>query len=227
MITALNKSKFLISLLLASAVNGGVLYAVSNKIENHWQLKENTLSVEKLSTLLLSADPSVRQSSEKYTQSISETVDNNEPPEQKTNQSALEQKKDLKEKKDPLQDKKKVNQNNTHQSAQIKEKLLQDKAQKASPKINQHAKVRYAPPPLSYPKEAIDQNIQGKVKLLANIDVNGNVESISIIQSSGFGILDQAAKRWFKKLQFFPALKESAAVPSTIIKTVSFSLKDH
>lgn len=226
MITALNKSKFLISLLLASAVNGGVLYAVSNKIENHWQLKENTLSVEKLSTLLLSADSSVRQSSEKYTQSISETVNNNEPPEQKTNQSALEQKKELKEKK-PLQDKKKVNQNNTHQSAQIKEKLLQDKTQKSSPKINQNAKVRYAPPPLSYPKEAIDQNIQGKVKLLANIDVNGNVESISIIQSSGSGILDQAAKRWFKKLQFFPALKDSSAVPSTIIKTVSFSLKDH
>jgi TonB family protein len=96
----------------------------------------------------------------------------------------------------------------------------------ASPKIVQKARLQYAPPPIVYPKGAIEQNAIGKVALKAFIDVDGQINNIEIIASSGYKILDDAAIEWFKKLNFIPASDGETNVGSFVSQTISFSLND-
>ncbi len=96
----------------------------------------------------------------------------------------------------------------------------------ASQQITQKAKVEYAPPPISYPPEAIAQNARGKVKVKAVIDIDGSVKNIEILVSSGYKILDEEAIRWFRKVKFSPALSANEKIASVVTQTISFDLND-
>ncbi len=96
----------------------------------------------------------------------------------------------------------------------------------ASQQITQKAKVEYAPPPISYPPEAIAQNARGKVRVKALIDIDGSVKNIEIIVSSGYKILDEEAIAWFKKVKFSPALSANEKIASVVTQTISFDLNE-
>lgn len=96
----------------------------------------------------------------------------------------------------------------------------------ASQQITQKAKVEYAPPPISYPPEAIAQNAKGKVKVKALIDIDGSIKNIEILASSGYKILDEEAIAWFKKVKFSPALSANEKIASVVTQTISFDLNE-
>ena len=64
-----------------------------------------------------------------------------------------------------------------------------------------------------YPREAQNENQEGKVRLLLLIDANGKVLESSIDQTSGFQILDQASLDSFRLCIFSPATINGVAVP--------------
>lgn len=96
----------------------------------------------------------------------------------------------------------------------------------ASQQITQKAKVEYAPPPISYPPEAIAQNAKGKVKVKALVDTDGTVKNVEILISSGYKILDEEAIAWFKKVKFSPALSANEKIASVVTQTISFDLNE-
>lgn len=96
----------------------------------------------------------------------------------------------------------------------------------ASQQITQKAKVEYAPPPISYPPEAIAQNAKGKVKVKALIDTDGTVKNVEILISSGYKILDEEAIAWFRKVKFSPALSANEKIASVVTQTISFDLNE-
>jgi TonB family protein len=52
---------------------------------------------------------------------------------------------------------------------------------------------------LDYPSEAIRKKLEGSVKLAMCIDTAGKADSVSILESSGHQVLDEAARKWFAR----------------------------
>ncbi|WP_457567644.1 energy transducer TonB [Desulfurobacterium sp.] len=72
-----------------------------------------------------------------------------------------------------------------------------------------------------YPMAAREMGIQGTVKLLLTVSKTGNLESVKILESSGFKILDQNAVETAKKAKFPPfpdeVKKERIDIPVYVI----------
>ncbi len=100
------------------------------------------------------------------------------------------------------------------------------KHQSAKIKITEAPKLAYTPPRLDYPASAIKNNEEGKVKVKAVIDAKGQIRQVFVVQSSGFGDLDQAAVTWFKKLKFTPAKSDDKTVAATVEQTISFNFQE-
>jgi protein TonB len=78
----------------------------------------------------------------------------------------------------------------------------------------------YRAPPL--PASAMRSQIEGQVVLRVCIGVSGNVETVQVLKSLGFGC-DEAATDWAKKRwQFEPATVGGKPVTSCIIQPVGF-----
>ncbi len=76
----------------------------------------------------------------------------------------------------------------------------------------------------TYPKDALDRGLEGKVSLAVVVAPDGSVSSISVAQSSGHHILDQAAVRAVKRdWQFQAALKDGEATSGSVTVTFEFS----
>ncbi|WP_440616990.1 TonB family protein [Cysteiniphilum sp. 6C5] len=100
------------------------------------------------------------------------------------------------------------------------------KKQQAVAKITQAPNLAFTPPQLTYPSSAIKNNEEGKVKVKAVIDAQGQVANVKIIQSSGFSVLDQAAIAWFKQLHFKPAQSGKTPVTASVVQVISFNLQE-
>ena len=61
---------------------------------------------------------------------------------------------------------------------------------------------------LVYPQEAIQYNIEGKVKVDILVNKDGNAYRVQIVQSSGSAILDSTAIEYARNLKFIPAQVE-------------------
>jgi len=74
-----------------------------------------------------------------------------------------------------------------------------------------------------YPKNALDQGLEGKVVVTVKVSAAGKAEEATITQSSGQAVLDQAALRAAKSWAFQPAMAKGKPVAGTV--TLIFEFK--
>jgi len=77
-----------------------------------------------------------------------------------------------------------------------------------------------------YPKVARRRGMQGNVVLQVSVGLHGEVLNVSIKQSSGYQILDEAAKEAIKQWQFQPAQRNGKFEVGRIEIPVRFNLQD-
>ena len=77
----------------------------------------------------------------------------------------------------------------------------------------------------TYPDLARKKGWTGSVLLRAQISAQGTVESLTILKSSGYEILDQSATRAVRQWRFYPQEVGGAPTSSTVEIPVKFSLK--
>lgn len=75
-----------------------------------------------------------------------------------------------------------------------------------------------------YPPFSKRKKEQGTVLLKVLVNQDGNAESISLINSSGFERLDQAALETVRRWRFVPAKKNNVAISGYAIVPIEFSL---
>ncbi len=81
--------------------------------------------------------------------------------------------------------------------------------------------------PRSYPLEARSKGWEGTVKLEALLNKKGRIESIKLLQSSGYKILDDTAIRMVKKWRYKPVVKDGVPIDWTLRITIPFKLEDN
>ncbi len=75
-----------------------------------------------------------------------------------------------------------------------------------------------------YPKDALDQGLEGRVRLVVVVGEDGAVSSISVEESTGHEILDRAALRAVRKGWIFePGLTDGEPAPGTVTVTFEFT----
>lgn len=75
-----------------------------------------------------------------------------------------------------------------------------------------------------YPKDALDQDLSGKVSLSVAVAADGSVKSVEVAASSGHRLLDEAAVRAVKQgWSFSPGLKNGQPEPGRVVVTFVFS----
>lgn len=86
------------------------------------------------------------------------------------------------------------------------------------------AAYRSNPPP-PYPMMAKRRGLQGKVVLAVALDVNGRPTRVAVKQSSGHGVLDEAAEQAVRGWRFRPAQRNGRAVAADVEVPIRFNLK--
>jgi len=74
-----------------------------------------------------------------------------------------------------------------------------------------------------YPKNALDQNLQGVVTLAVTVSPSGKAASIKVTGSSGHELLDQAARRAVARWTFAPAMKNGKAAEGVVTVKIRFA----
>lgn len=82
--------------------------------------------------------------------------------------------------------------------------------------------MSHAPPP-HYPQAMVDRGAEGTVRMGIEVDADGTVRSVDIVESSGFVELDQAAVRAAVRWRFIPATRDGAAVRARIEVPITFA----
>ncbi len=80
-------------------------------------------------------------------------------------------------------------------------------------------------PQPSYPPRALRKKWQGLCQVQAWIHADGSVARVSLHQSSGFEVLDQAALQAVQKWKFQPAQRGGVAVSDEIVLPIRFALQ--
>lgn len=80
-------------------------------------------------------------------------------------------------------------------------------------------------PKPAYPELARKRGQEGLVRLLAHVDEQGKPTEISVAESSGFSLLDEAAVKAVRRWRFKPALRAGTPVRGTVLIPIEFVLK--
>jgi protein TonB len=83
--------------------------------------------------------------------------------------------------------------------------------------------LRRVPP--AYPARARRAGVEGRVLLAVAVRSDGKVDAVSLVRSSGSGLLDSAAMRAVRKWSFHPATLNGRAVHSELRVPVRFELR--
>lgn len=84
--------------------------------------------------------------------------------------------------------------------------------------------VLQSPPP-AYPAQALQQRQQGEVLLRVSIDASGKVSAVEIERSSGYRLLDQAARRQvLRHWRFAPARHDGQHIPAVGLVPINFRI---
>ena len=81
-------------------------------------------------------------------------------------------------------------------------------------------------PPPPYPSTARRRGWEGEVLLLVNVTTQGEVDKVTVHQSSGYQILDRAALNAVYRWEFQAAQKNGRAVAGQVMVPIRFSIKD-
>jgi protein TonB len=87
-----------------------------------------------------------------------------------------------------------------------------------------HADALHNPKP-PYPLAARRQGIEGRVLLAAHVRADGACGGVTLKQSSGHALLDDAALTTVRRWRFLPARRGNAAVDSWVEIPISFRLE--
>ncbi|MFH1174152.1 MAG: energy transducer TonB [archaeon] len=94
-----------------------------------------------------------------------------------------------------------------------------------------HELTTYEPAPqlltsveCTYPRSALEENVEGRVVVCALIDTNGIVTDVSIEESSGRADLDSSAMDCACQYVFSPAMHQGNPVESTVFIPVEYKL---
>jgi protein TonB len=75
-----------------------------------------------------------------------------------------------------------------------------------------------------YPDEAVRRGQQGIVVLLIQVSPEGLPSAVDVARSSGFNLLDRAAREAVQTWRFVPAVRDGQPVPSNMSLRVNFQL---
>jgi protein TonB len=92
--------------------------------------------------------------------------------------------------------------------------------------IPARADARYHNRPPTYPAEAVSNGQQGAVTLMIHVSPAGLPSGIDVIESSGFPLLDQAARKAVETWHFLPAQRNGAPVAGDLPLRVRFSFDE-
>jgi protein TonB len=76
----------------------------------------------------------------------------------------------------------------------------------------------------AYPPEAVRRGEQGAVVLLIHVSADGLASGVDVAQSSGFRLLDSAARDAVAKWHFLPAVQDGKPLPFDMLFRVVFHL---
>lgn len=95
-----------------------------------------------------------------------------------------------------------------------------------APAVRRITPAEYANNPKpNYPSLSQKLNEQGTVQIRAVVNAQGRVQSLRVMQSSGFGMLDNAAKKAVRGWRFEPRMENGKAVSSEVDVPVVFRLQ--
>jgi periplasmic protein TonB len=86
--------------------------------------------------------------------------------------------------------------------------------------------MRYRNRPPAYPAEAVANGQQGAVTLTIHVSPAGLPSVIDVTESSGFPLLDRAAREAVETWHFLPAERNGAPVAGDLPLRVHFSLDE-
>jgi len=81
--------------------------------------------------------------------------------------------------------------------------------------------------PPRYPPEAVRRGQQGSVQLIVVVGTDGRALTVDVAVSSGYPLLDRAAREAVAKWRFRPGSQDGLAMPATLPVTLQFTLVDH
>jgi TonB family protein len=79
------------------------------------------------------------------------------------------------------------------------------------------------PTPIRYPAALWDQNVEGETEVLVSVSAVGDVDDVSVAQSSGYAAFDSAAVEGSRKLRFSPAKRGGKPVALRVRIPVRFA----
>lgn len=79
---------------------------------------------------------------------------------------------------------------------------------------------------ITYPQEAIDQGIEGLVKVLCMVAKDGSVSSVVVLQDIGGNCAEEVCKA-VKTIKFKPAMQNGYARRCNLVIPVNFDLTDY
>lgn len=77
-----------------------------------------------------------------------------------------------------------------------------------------------------YPKEALQQEVQGRVLLHVWLDSHGHVVQVKVYQSSGHRALDDSALAAVRQWRYRPAMNGGIVTPSEILVPIRFIIRE-
>lgn len=97
---------------------------------------------------------------------------------------------------------------------------------KPEPEIQEAIPLYKENPPPEYPRLARLRGYEGTVMLDVLVTREGEAEQVNVIESSGYGILDEAAKEAVKEWRFHPGRRAGRAVDMRVAIPVTFRFRD-
>lgn len=81
-------------------------------------------------------------------------------------------------------------------------------------------------PSPEYPEAAMDRGLEGKVLMKVHVQPNGKPDTVTVTQSSGHSLLDDAAVKTVKQWSFVPAMRGKIPIAGWVTVPITFNLQN-